>query len=140
MNDQAEPGVPAVRPGQGGDEHESERTLSVRERASGGDNADMDGPTGRRIGVDVCHCGGNISDYVDVEKVIEDIRDHARRAPDHPAIILAEADGTHTTHSYAQLVAAMDRHAAAFRAAGLAPGDRCGLLARQGPGFRNRQA
>ncbi len=32
-------------------------------------------PTGRRIGVYVCHCGGNISDYVDVEKVIEDIRD-----------------------------------------------------------------
>jgi heterodisulfide reductase subunit A2 len=30
---------------------------------------------GRRIGVYVCHCGGNISDYVDVEKVIEDIRD-----------------------------------------------------------------
>jgi len=30
---------------------------------------------GRRIGVYVCHCGGNISDYVDVEKVISDIRD-----------------------------------------------------------------
>jgi heterodisulfide reductase subunit A2 len=30
---------------------------------------------GRRIGVYVCHCGGNISDYVDVEKVIEDIKD-----------------------------------------------------------------
>ena len=30
---------------------------------------------GRRIGVYVCHCGGNISDYVDVDKVIEDIRD-----------------------------------------------------------------
>jgi heterodisulfide reductase subunit A2 len=29
----------------------------------------------RRIGVYVCHCGGNISDYVDVEKVIEDISD-----------------------------------------------------------------
>ncbi len=29
----------------------------------------------RRIGVYVCHCGGNISDYVDVDKVIEDIRD-----------------------------------------------------------------
>ncbi|MEI7744499.1 MAG: FAD-dependent oxidoreductase, partial [Chloroflexota bacterium] len=28
---------------------------------------------GRRIGVYVCHCGGNISDYVDVEKVITDI-------------------------------------------------------------------
>ncbi len=25
--------------------------------------------TDRRIGVFVCHCGGNISDYVDVEKV-----------------------------------------------------------------------
>lgn len=30
---------------------------------------------GRRIGVYVCHCGGNISDYVDVEKVITDISD-----------------------------------------------------------------
>jgi heterodisulfide reductase subunit A2 len=30
----------------------------------------------RRIGVYVCHCGGNISDYVDVEKVVEDIRDN----------------------------------------------------------------
>ena len=29
----------------------------------------------RRIGVYVCHCGGNISDYVDVEKVISDIQD-----------------------------------------------------------------
>ena len=29
----------------------------------------------RRIGVFVCHCGGNISDYVDVEKVIADIHD-----------------------------------------------------------------
>ncbi len=31
--------------------------------------------TGRRIGVYVCQCGGNISDYVDVDRVIEDIRD-----------------------------------------------------------------
>jgi len=31
--------------------------------------------SGRRIGVYVCHCGGNISDYVDVEKVIADIKD-----------------------------------------------------------------
>ncbi len=30
--------------------------------------------TGRRIGVYVCHCGGNISDYVDVDKVVNDIR------------------------------------------------------------------
>ena len=26
-------------------------------------------PTGRKVGVYVCHCGGNISDYVDVERV-----------------------------------------------------------------------
>jgi heterodisulfide reductase subunit A len=29
----------------------------------------------RRIGVYVCHCGGNISDYVDVERVVEAIKD-----------------------------------------------------------------
>ena len=28
----------------------------------------------RKIGVYVCHCGGNISDYVDVERVIEAVR------------------------------------------------------------------
>ena len=33
------------------------------------------GSGARRIGVYVCHCGGNISDYVDVEKVISDIQD-----------------------------------------------------------------
>jgi heterodisulfide reductase subunit A len=27
----------------------------------------------RRMGVYVCHCGGNISDYVDVEKVLEEV-------------------------------------------------------------------
>ncbi len=32
-------------------------------------------PGGRRIGVYVCHCGGNISDYVDVEQVVTDIRE-----------------------------------------------------------------
>ena len=30
----------------------------------------------KRIGVYVCHCGGNISDYVNVEKVVEAIKDH----------------------------------------------------------------
>jgi heterodisulfide reductase subunit A2 len=28
---------------------------------------------GRRIGVYVCHCGGNISDYVDVERVVAEV-------------------------------------------------------------------
>ncbi len=31
----------------------------------------------RRIGVYICHCGGNISDYVDVEKVREAVGDEA---------------------------------------------------------------
>jgi heterodisulfide reductase subunit A len=39
------------------------------------DVPDAIGPRSRRIGVYVCHCGGNISDYVDVEKVVEGIRD-----------------------------------------------------------------
>ena len=39
----------------------------------------------RRIGVYVCHCGGNISDYVDVEQVVDAVKDEpgvvvARRA------------------------------------------------------------
>jgi heterodisulfide reductase subunit A2 len=36
---------------------------------------DLPAGEGRRIGVYVCHCGGNISDYVDVDKVIADISD-----------------------------------------------------------------
>ena len=41
--------------------------------------------TERRIGVYVCNCGGNISDYVDVEQVVEAVKDEqgvvvARRA------------------------------------------------------------
>ncbi|MCD6483534.1 MAG: CoB--CoM heterodisulfide reductase iron-sulfur subunit A family protein [Candidatus Odinarchaeota archaeon] len=30
----------------------------------------------KRIGVYVCHCGGNISDYVDVEKVVEAVKNY----------------------------------------------------------------
>lgn len=33
--------------------------------------------TKKRIGVYVCHCGGNISDYVDIEKVKADVKDEA---------------------------------------------------------------
>jgi heterodisulfide reductase subunit A2 len=32
-------------------------------------------PKARRIGVYVCHCGGNISDYVDVEAVVDAVKD-----------------------------------------------------------------
>ena len=76
MSEQQLPGPDgqAGRPGQGGAEHESERTPGVRERARAGDNAGMGVQGGRRIGVYVCHCGGNISDYVDVEQVVEGIQ------------------------------------------------------------------
>lgn len=47
----------------------SDETLTT----AAGDADGADEP--RRIGVYVCHCGGNISDYVDVEQVITDIRD-----------------------------------------------------------------
>ena len=36
--------------------------------------ADGAAPVPRRIGVYVCHCGGNISDYVDVAKVVESVQ------------------------------------------------------------------
>jgi heterodisulfide reductase subunit A len=37
---------------------------------------DGDEPTGeRKIGVYICHCGGNISDYVDVDRVLEAVKD-----------------------------------------------------------------
>jgi len=47
----------------------------------------------RRIGVFICHCGGNISDYVDVAKVRDAVKDE-------PGVVVAEtslfacADGT----------------------------------------------
>ncbi len=44
----------------------------------------MSTPTGkRRIGVFICHCGGNISDYVDVEKVVE-------AAAQEPGVVVAK--------------------------------------------------
>ena len=37
----------------------------------------------RRIGAYICYCGGNISDYVDVEKVREAVRDE-------PGVVIAK--------------------------------------------------
>lgn len=72
--------------------------------------------------------------------VLEQIREHARARPDHPALREGgesgeDAAGRPRTVSYAQLVRRMDEGAARLRAAGVDRGDRCGLLARQGPGF-----
>ena len=38
----------------------------------------------RRIGVYVCHCGGNISDYVDVERVVDAVEQE-------PGVVVAQA-------------------------------------------------
>jgi heterodisulfide reductase subunit A len=40
-------------------------------------------PKARRIGVYVCHCGGNISDYVDVQAVVDAVKDE-------PAVVIAK--------------------------------------------------
>ncbi|MBN9105885.1 MAG: CoB--CoM heterodisulfide reductase iron-sulfur subunit A family protein [Propionibacteriaceae bacterium] len=42
------------------------------------------GGTERRIGVYICHCGGNISDYVDVEAVREALKDE-------PGVVVSES-------------------------------------------------
>ena len=40
-----------------------------------GSAGDPENPKARRIGVYVCHCGGNISDYVDVQAVVDAVKD-----------------------------------------------------------------
>lgn len=47
------------------------------------ENQPAGGPAGRRIGVYICHCGGNISDYVDVARVRESVADD-------PDVVVAE--------------------------------------------------
>ena len=40
-------------------------------------------PIARRLGVYVCHCGGNISDYVDVQAVVDAVKDE-------PGVVIAK--------------------------------------------------
>jgi long-chain acyl-CoA synthetase len=62
----------------------------------------------------------------------------ATEAPDHPALVVDQgADGRRLV-SYAELVAAAASHARRFAREGLRPGDRCGLVAPQGPDFVGR--
>ncbi|HEX7498405.1 MAG TPA: CoB--CoM heterodisulfide reductase iron-sulfur subunit A family protein [Candidatus Limnocylindrales bacterium] len=46
-------------------------------------NAENRDPKARRIGVYVCHCGGNISDYVDVQAVVDAVKGE-------PAVVIAK--------------------------------------------------
>lgn len=66
--------------------------------------------------------------------VLDAIRARARERPDHPALVVDAPEGPRRV-SYAALVERMDEGAARLAAAGVAPGQRCGLLAGQGPGF-----
>ncbi|MDJ0786929.1 MAG: class I adenylate-forming enzyme family protein [Myxococcota bacterium] len=67
--------------------------------------------------------------------VVDAIREIARRAPDHPAIRTARRGAPTETLGYAELVERMEAHAARLREAGVGAGERCGLVARQGPAF-----
>ena len=67
-------------------------------------------------------------------KALDEIRARAAEAPDHPALC-ADRDGVATPTSYAELVARLEAGAERLRAAGVARGERVGLVARQGVGF-----
>ena len=70
--------------------------------------------------------------------VLHSIRARAAEAPDAPALVTALREGGTERVSYRELVARMEQHAEALRAAGALPGERCGLVARQGPAFVER--
>lgn len=67
--------------------------------------------------------------------IFDCIRDRARETPTHPALLVDDGAGGSRIHRYDALVESADAHAARFAAAGLRRGDRCGLLAPQGPEF-----
>ncbi len=55
----------------------NDNELEQKDMPSGDDIADAsaaDTDTSEKVGVYICHCGGNISDHVDVEKVAENIK------------------------------------------------------------------
>jgi long-chain acyl-CoA synthetase len=66
--------------------------------------------------------------------VLDAIRRHARARPDHPALI-ADRGGESERISYAALARRFEAVAARLCDGGVRPGQRCGLVARQGAGF-----
>lgn len=69
------------------------------------------------------------------DTVLDFIRAHAARAPEHEALVAARAGATPERISYGELVARVDALAARLRGAGVGRAQRCGLVARQGTGF-----
>jgi len=68
--------------------------------------------------------------------IVQALRETARRRPDHPALLSAGKPAAAIL--YGELVERMDAWAARLRRSGVRPGDRCGLVARQGAGFVER--
>ena len=72
---------------------QGDAVVSGQEDAVTSEQGDADASGHRRIGVYICHCGGNISDYVDVAKVRDALKDD-------PDVVVAEttlfacSDGT----------------------------------------------
>jgi len=67
--------------------------------------------------------------------VVDRIRQHAVRSPEHPAWIENDRQGGCRVVSYAEAVGNFDAVSKRLIAEGLVAGDRCGLIARQGGGF-----
>lgn len=70
--------------------------------------------------------------------VIDRIREHAARAPDHPALVVDRAAEGSRAIGYGELLSRADLQARLYADQGLRSGDRCGLLAPQGAGFVER--
>jgi long-chain acyl-CoA synthetase len=68
-------------------------------------------------------------------KVLDDIRQHARLRPAHPALVVERRAGDAEVVGYAELAAAFTRLAAGLRAGGVGARERVGLRARQGRPF-----
>jgi long-chain acyl-CoA synthetase len=66
--------------------------------------------------------------------ILDRIRQQASRRPAHPALVV-DRDAGREELGYAGLVNRFEAHATRLRAQGVAPGDRCGLVAPQGRGF-----
>ena len=67
--------------------------------------------------------------------VVDRIRERAAAAPERPALVVDHgAEGSRVV-AYRELVARADAHARRLAAEGLRRGDRCGLVAPQGPRF-----
>ncbi|HTO52975.1 MAG TPA: long-chain fatty acid--CoA ligase [Myxococcota bacterium] len=67
------------------------------------------------------------------ETVLDHLRAHAARDPEHPALVAPGAQPERT--SYRALVERVDALAERLRAVGVTRAQRCGLVAAQGPGF-----